>query len=503
MSVQDAPFLFRLRDDVSNDGVCLRDRLTGRVYDLNDTARQLVSLLDGRYTLPGVLSAAARLALPSRDPVERELRQLLLLGFFDGTCESFRQRLRALRAQPATPLLALPGARFACQHSGACCNGYVFGPITVAEKARIEALNPQRLMPQLEGEVLFEPFDGPPTETPTYQLGKRGDSCVFYEPGAGCGLHRNFGAGAKPSLCQWFPLAAVNTIDGLKVCDRGECATFATSATSGVPLLEQLPAAGGSEVRDLYHPAVLLRGKWRCDYGLVLMLADRLDVEATVKKPLAALQAIGHIARAFIGALLTCRLEAGQPESDCAAALALSAEAARPSASEVGANALRGLERLAVLAEALTERVSPTEPYSPVFVQAAETLAELCRHNHGGWDLSGFASRAVAVSMGEGAAEVMSLSLRHRLFGRELLLEEQLEAGLLRIAVALVLALTGARTLAAARGEAKASLAQLSRAHMVATRTLHRPAPHALLAANGAQVWPILDAMPSLAASVA
>ena len=36
-------------------------------------------------------------------------------------------------------------------------------------------------------------------------------------------------------------------------------------------------------------------------------------------------------------------------------------------------------------------------------------------------------------------------------------------------------------------------------AHVVAMRTLRRPAPQALLRANGAQVWPILDALPLLA----
>lgn len=93
----------------------------------------------------------------------------------------------------------------------------------------------------------------------------------------------------------------------------------------------------------------------------------------------------------------------------------------------------------------------------------------------------------------------MTRSLRNQLFGRELLLDQRLEPGLLRIALSLMITFAGARGLAARDGRARPTIAQLSLAHMVAVRTLHRPAPQALLRVNGAQVWPILDAVPLLA----
>jgi Fe-S-cluster containining protein len=446
----------------------------------------IVLALPGHDSLSALSMEVARRTGAPDYRIEAELRQFALLGLLVGTCDGARARLRAARTGGMSGPRVLPGSRFACQHSGACCRGYIFGPISPAEKARIQALNPVAAMPRLADRTLFSP-----AEDGTYRLGMDGEVCVFYEAGSGCGLHRAFGAEAKPRLCRLFPLGTVATIDGLKIYDRGECATFAISSGEGVGLAEQLPPGGDG---GLYHPVVRIHGATRCDYGLVLSLADRLDAEVAGRDPFAALQAIGHVTRAFIVALSGCSLSEGEPEATAATALAITAAAVRPPKAEVRANAAVGRERLAALAQALGERIADGDEHAPAFHAAVDALATACRAAEA-------APGGGLLALDPRSAEVLTRSLRHRLFGRELLLDGSLEAGLLRIAIGLALAAAGARSMAggvAGGGRTPLTPTGLSRAHMVATRTLHRPEPHRLLAANGAQVWPILDALPLL-----
>ena len=487
----------RIRSEIQFDGTGLRDPRTGNVHKLSELARETMRFHRGDATIETAVDRVEHLRSVSRAELEREVRQMLLLGMFDGTCATFRERLVRVRVEPPT-VRALPGSRFSCQHSGACCRGYLFGPISAAEKERIERLRPVERMPQIERKPLFAEY-GTASGARAHRLAIEGDTCVFFEPGAGCGLHRHFGERAKPALCQLFPLAIVATIDGIRVYDTGHCATFATSATAGAELEDDLPRIIELAEHEIYHPAVWIHGMWRCDYGLVLRLSDRLVTEAQARQPLPALYAIGHIARRFISALVRCPLESGQPEAACAAALSASADACRPPQLELMANARVGMEKLAVLAVALMDRVAVGEWLTPSFLAATNVLNEVCQ-SPGRETMSATARAALAVSMPSRTDEVLTLSLRNRLYGRELLLDERLEPGLLRIALTLILTLAGARCLAADQERRQASIAQLSLAHMVATRTLHRPQPHALLRANGGQVWPILDALPLLAA---
>jgi hypothetical protein len=81
-------------------------------------------------------------------------------------------------------------------------------------------------------------------------------------------------------------------------------------------------------------------------------------------------------------------------------------------------------------------------------------------------------------------------------------LDDQLPAGLLRMAFALTLTLSGARLRALKDGQKKVSPHHFSASHMTAKRTLNRPEPHGLLRMNGEHVWPILDALPLLASAL-
>lgn len=497
-----SPFRFGLRSHILCDGSTLRDSLTGTLYPLNELALKIVEAIEVPLTLGEILAKVACSHAIDRTKVERELRRMLLCGLLEGSCIAIRERLQRIRSGETLSTRVLDGSQFACQNSGACCRGYVFGPIGEAEKARIEELDPRKALPHLGTQPLFVE-SGVDSGGPTYNLATIGDSCVFLENGSHCGLHRAFGGGAKPALCQLYPLGVIATIDGLKVYDRGECATFAVSAHTGARLQSAIPRIRSLVHEDLYHPAVWIHRAWRCDYGLVLTLSGRLDSEARANPPLQALHTIGHIVRGFILTLAQCPFDSGQPETAVAAGLDRPAHEFRPSEAVIAANAVAGLHSLAALAEALVARVAPSEYLTPPFVEAASFLQEICHHLVSGRPLSDRAHAATSVEM-EGQTEpALTWSLRQQLFGRDLLLDDHLPAGLLRMALVILLTLSGARLRALGQHRTTASPDHLSASHMAAKRTLHRPEPHALLRANGEQAWPILDALPWLSRELA
>jgi hypothetical protein len=198
---------------------------------------------------------------------------------------------------------------------------------------------------------------------PMYRLATVGDSCVFLDEAMQCGLHRAFGASAKPRLCRLFPLAALRTIDGLKIYDRAECSTFAKSSRAGPPATELAASIEELDDEPLYHPAVRIHGSLRCDYGVVLALVRRLDDEVGLAPPLDALRNAGHIARAFVGALVRCPVSRGEPEATIDALLAQPLDRLRPN-EPIAAGLGRG--NLAALCDALVDRVSPKEPCSGI-----------------------------------------------------------------------------------------------------------------------------------------
>jgi hypothetical protein len=487
-----------MRKEIIFDGAALHDPLTGNAHHLSECGRAILSALSSGPTAEEIIAKVTGKVRFDRTVVEREIRQIMLLGLFEGTCATIRGRLGKIRAGEKLAVRVLDGSRFRCQGSGECCRGYVFGPISEEEKSRIEALNPRQALPQLGNKRLFEPM-GTGSGPRGHKLATTGGACVFLEAGLRCGLHRAFGADAKPALCQLYPLAAAATIDGLKVYDRGECATFAISAQQGTLLADELPKIRALADRDLYHPAVRFYRSWTCDYGLVLALADRLDSDVRSQAPLQALHDIGHVVRGFIVALTSCPLGEGQPESAARQALARSAGELRPSTATVATNARSGLARLAALAAALAERAAPTERHTPLFVEATSLLAEICEHVLRGRPLSASGDRALAITTEADTDRALALSLRHQVFGRDMLLDGSLPAGLLRMALVIVVSLAGSRILARDERAAIVTPRQLSLSHMVVKRTLNRPEPDRLLRANGQQAWPVLDSLPLLA----
>ena len=138
-----------------------------------------------------------------------------------------------------------------------------------------------------------------------------------------------------------------------------------------------------------------------------------------------------------------------------------------------------------------------TSPSVQIFCRhATSATAALCR----GLLAEPATSPAPTLDTAVGAA--LTWSLRQQLFGRDLLLDESLPAGLLRIALVASLTLVTVRALTSAQPRPRLSLAQLSARHMSIKRTLHRPEPQRLLAANDDKAWSVLDALPLLGAAV-
>jgi Fe-S-cluster containining protein len=495
-------FRFELRSSLVERESGLHDQLTGVMYPLTDVARAVAGAARVPRTSDELLTKLSGSAAVEPSQVERELRQMLLLGFFEGTCASIRERLERRRLDGATPVRVLEGARFGCGQSGACCRGYVLGPVSASEKARIEALAPRTALPHLDDRPLFVEVSSA-GEEPVYQLAMIGDTCVFLEHGLECGLHRAFGGDAKPRFCRLYPLATVATVDGLKVYDRGECSTFAISSRTGPPVEDLIASIGGFGDEAIYHPPVQIHGAWRCDYGAILALARRLDDEACAVAPLDALQSIGHVARAFAVALHRCPLEAGEPEATVEALLARPLAELRPSEAVVVKSARDGLRNIASLCSALAERAARSERFTAAFVGATELLSALCRELLDEERMSRNSAAPFDLHLDERTDEALTRSLRHQLFGRELLLDESLPGGLLRMGLVVPLTLAAARRLAFEQRRQHVSLTQLSLGHMVVKRTLHRPEPHKLLVANGEKAWSVLDALPLLAERLA
>ena len=94
--------------------------------------------------------------------------------------------------------------------------------------------------------------------------------------------------------------------------------------------------------------------------------------------------------------------------------------------------------------------------------------------------------------------EVLRLSLRQQLFGARALVAHRVDAGLLRLALIQILAVTGARIMALTDGRRQYVATDLSYAHMLAVRSLDMEGPENLMVAHADQITAVLDALPSL-----
>jgi hypothetical protein len=111
---------------------------------------------------------------------------------------------------PLRPLLARPGARFACAGDGLCCTDiHALGPLGRAEQKAFRALLPGALVRYTEPAfVAIGPNE------------KR--HCPLLAP-SGCALHASGGPLAKPNTCRRFPYVLASTPRGGRVSTNHRC----------------------------------------------------------------------------------------------------------------------------------------------------------------------------------------------------------------------------------------------------------------------------------------
>ncbi len=446
----------RLRAHMRVEQDRLEDGLLHRSLLLEGAAAALAPLLDGATEWSSTRTALVELG-HAGDAVDNALRRLFFLHAVEGAGDAMVATLeRVLRGEYALPTSILEGARFGCQGSGACCQGYAFGPLSDADVAGLDALDlaaafPHVVLPYVE------------TNDVGRFLRHDGDRCVFLTAERRCGLHAAFGSDAKPGFCRLFPLESFATIEGIRVVDRGTCATFAVSARVGLPLVDDLP-----RVRPLlpppvlHHPVVLLE-EWGWDYGIFL----RFTTAATtlVKRNLGTasetLMAIGRCLDALVDATAQCPLEPGQPDAIVSAVLAIDGASwyRTPSTEAAVAGTHAFGELLRALGITLTEAIERGQTN----VSEARELAVLIEHTAA----AVVAEPAPAMTADPAIDEALRISMRQQLFGRHVLVGGHASAGLVRIAVIQLLALAGARIGA---GERALTAADLNRGHVLATR---------------------------------
>jgi Fe-S-cluster containining protein len=493
-------------------GLHLYDPVTDRQIDITAPSAALVERLDGVTPLGTVLDELVA-GGQSAERLDRTLRTLQALTFLTGSGERIVARLSAIRGGEPIPHSVLAGARFECQGSGQCCQNYVFGPLTDEDIARIEALDIQGAFPGIGPGPYWGTRERKDGRVERYLLSPD-DRCLFLQDDHRCGLHAKFGADSKPGLCRMYPLEQYATVDGIRLYDKGSCATFATSARSGPTLAEQLPKLLPllADRHGLYHPIVQLEEGLPLDYGYWLGFADLAmrHVDRGEASAPAALSAIAAGARRFAQRLEAYPLGPGEPD---ATLLALVGEApsswlpAAPDLREAGAK-LRGLcgDLLEVLASGIHARVNAPGGrwWSARLVREATQVVHLAqgaaaRLADPELVLDAYYAEVASVTTDDPSVdEVLRLSLRQQLFGSRMLVDNRVDAGMLRLALIQILATTGARMLAVGEGRKTYRAADLSYAHMLATRTLDLDGPEAVMVARAAETVPILDALPLL-----
>jgi Fe-S-cluster containining protein len=518
----------RLRPDVlieraeGQEGCTLVDPVHGRRLDFDTTSYGLVQKLDGTRAWEEIAAEVALRDHIARDAIDHALRLLLLLHLVEGAGSETLARVAALKSGQATVGWSiLAEARFACMGSGECCQNYAFGPLTDADCKRIDERNAEieKLFPEIGYAPFYEPHENHGRFLRTID-----DRCVFLRADNRCGLHAAFGAEVKPNLCQIYPYIPLATIDGVKLYDNGECASFATSARSGPALKDEIPRLEKLLARDfsLYHPIVTLGKKTLCDYGYFLPVQSVLCDLVALRTGTATetVLAAARYVRAWAEALAACPLRPGEPELTMAGLLAVEVRTLYPGpggAPAPSAEALRaGAAEIAAITydimTALSNQIARAQP-SPRDLLTARLARELAQVLHVVHTLA--AARAAPESAavpdyyreiaavpagGDEIEEILRISMRQQLFGHRAMVEDRPIAGMLRLAIAHLAALFGAKLRAACEGAPAVRPQDLSYGHMLANRVFRLAFVARAFVRHEENAWLAIDALPALLA---
>ncbi len=495
------PHVRLVRED---DTAALIDDLFERRLSLEAPGAAFIERLDGRPLSEAMTSTGDEVLT----------RRLLLLNLVEGAGDGVVERVRRVRSgEEELGLSLLDGARFSCQGSGECCQNYVFGPLEDDDIARLEELDLATAFPHLQPPYIDEL---------TLEDGQRlrylrsvDDRCVFLDDDLRCGLHKRFGAASKPKLCRLYPLEHLATFDGLRVYDKGSCATFAVSARSGLPLvddLERIRPLLPATVEALHHPIVSV-DEFPCDYGHFdrLVRAGMSIAKRGLGDGPATLRALGRGLRHFAETLRSFPLAPGQP--DAAIDTLLATDPAHwfegtPRPEEVSEGAYRLSQMFSTLLGSVSGAIGRSSKEKGYLSQRLLREAAQLFHVAGVLAMRVadprlpldpyFSALARIPLVGDDVHDVLRLSIRQQLFGMGILVEGHALAGLLRMVLSQILAVAGARLRAVNEGRAQATASDLSWGHMLAARVLRRDHAAPLLLAAEGHFSSILEALPAL-----
>lgn len=484
----------------------LYDPPTGRFIAAGAITQALVEELTksaGTRTVDEIVSAVAA-RKPDRDveTVQASLRGLMLLCLIEGSGDETRARLAKLTSGQV-PIVYPEGARFGCQGSGQCCRVYDV-PVSEEDIARLEKLDLGGAFPELAGGPYYEQRASvvDPRRVETF-LAQRGSRCIFLTPTERCGLHGKFGPESKPRVCRLFPWRSLLTVDGMKVFDQGECASFAVSARSGDRIEEQLGSILPLLPKNpsLFHPVAYLPDDAPCDYGWVLDLAKRAT--ALVERGPAIgplLLALASLTRTWATALSSCSFEAGEPAPSIAKALDrdVTVVAAVPEPS------IEARVALVRLCDAFGE--APEEDWrGPLTSWVRDMLGAtraIVAHSIDPQRHECPPELELALALPLDSADVDSIlriSFLNHFFGDGTLVASRVLPALLRLAITVVVSIIGARLQAVARGGDRVVATDLSYSHSAAAVALRRPCAEGLLVACEPLTFGVVEAIAALA----
>jgi Fe-S-cluster containining protein len=482
----------------------------GWTISLDAQQMKIVRMLDGKRDL----DTLARESGAEPEWVERVLRTLQLLSMIEGAGDAIVARIADLvagRARLST--VVLEETRFACQGSGDCCRGYRLGPLRQEDVARLESLDLASAFPQIT--------DGGFTETLPISDGMQrvylrrvDEHCIFQQPDGRCGVHARFGSEMKPAMCRMYPLEQLPTIAGRKIYDRGSCSTFATSARTGTRIADEIPRLEklfGSSL-DLFHPVVMLAASAACDYGHLLALQDALCRILPQRRGQAdRFATVAWRARELAAALTDCPLAHGEPDATVARLCAVerdatpappTTDAALRAGLDAAMDLIDRLSSIGVIAFAAPPRdergyLSNARRGSEL-AHSLHLVRSMAAHRIAPSEVASPSLATVAIDDPE-HDELFLLSLRQQIFGDNLIADERLGPGVLRLGMAWLVARWTARLHAASDGATRVMPGHFSIGHTLANRVLLSQSLCGVFTDAADEAWSIVAAIPSLA----
>ena len=496
----------RLRAHARLEGTRVLDGLLERGYDLGPLGAALVARLDGERSVDELATA---------EDQRHVLRRLYLLNLVEGAGDGVVARLEAALAGRAPfEIRAVEGTRFQCQGTGECCQNYVFGPLDDEDIARLAALPLAEAFPHTAGGYVEE----------TEERGMRfrflksvkGDRCTFLEGDGRCGIHRRFGADAKPRFCRLFPYEFIATYDGMRVFDKGSCAAFGVSSQQGPKLIDDLARLRPLLPREragLYHPVVHV-DEFPCDFGHF----ERLTATAIgltqkgIGDAAETLRAVARGVRGFAHVLRSFPLEAGEPDASISGLLATAGPLwyqGEPPTPELHTGAMHLGHIFAALLVSSTGVIQDDQDRPGYFAlklvrQSAELFhlasAAAMRVVDPATQFDAETEAVLAVRVGGPEIDaVLRQSLCQQLFGSGSLVEGHSLAALVRLSLIQLVCVHGARIRARADGRDVAEARDLSWGHMLATRVLARADAAPIMLAAENEFAAMLEAVPAVA----